>query len=424
MKVPPQNKANNDEFVSVIRNYLSSDLNRNRYFMSITAGFDSYARVMTLSETHIAIVGSGIGGLAFAHAAYLCGFRVTVIEQAEILSEIGSGISIWENGLEALEAIGLRAEVETRGLAWPHYEMHRAGKSPIMRNNQILSRRGNVSPLIIKRGELFGALKDKLSQYINIFTSFKLDHIEGHTLRAQDGREIEADIIIGADGAHSRVRQELTDRVPRFCNQICFRGISPPQNGSPIRGAEVYDKHRHRFGYFPLPDNEVYWFDIVDSEIPRQSFEDFQTEIGGLSPRIAQLIHDTPDASILCHPIEEMKPVIAAHNHIALIGDAAHPMQPSLGQGACLALEDAIVLADCLKRHAPDYPKAIRAYISTRKGRWNSYYKMCRQLGTGALDKGDFGRKLAIARMAHTPNWALSLFGRKIFAFKQNDIRF
>ena len=115
----------------------------------------------------------------------------------------------------------------------------------------------------------------------------------------------------------------------------------------PLKAAEVYDQNNHRFGYFQLPEDEIYWFDIVDSETPFAPFEDHQNEIKNLSPLIAELVEDTMSETILCHPIEEMRPVTNTHDYIALIGDAAHPMQPSLGQGACLALEDAIVLANC-----------------------------------------------------------------------------
>ena len=77
-----------------------------------------------IPQTQIAIVGAGIGGLALAHAVHKLGFKVTLLEQSTELSEIGSGISIWENGLQALTSIGLRKAVEARGLAWSNYEIH------------------------------------------------------------------------------------------------------------------------------------------------------------------------------------------------------------------------------------------------------------------------------------------------------------
>jgi len=266
---------------------------------------------------------------------------------------------------------------------------------------------------------LFGVLLDNLPQRVDIITAFKVIDISGHEITAEDGRTLLADIIIGADGAHSQVRKELTQESPRFCKQICFRAITTRHGKMPLKAAEVYDQNNHRFGYFQLPEDEIYWFDIVDSETPFAPFEDYQNDIKNLSPLIAEIVEDTKSETILCHPIEDMRPVTRAHDFIALIGDAAHPMQPSLGQGACLALEDAIVLANCLKKHADDTPKALRIYVSKRKKRWKLYYKMCQQLGTGTLDKGIAGRKMAIARIVHTPQWALSLFGRRIFKFKQ-----
>ena len=369
---------------------------------------------------HIAIVGAGIGGLALAHALNRSGFRVSLLEQADTLSEIGAGLSLWENGLQALEAIALRSQVEIVGHPWSEYEIHRLGKPKVLRNNQILSRDGKTSPLMIKRGSLFGVLLNNVPTSVEIFTAFKVTEISGHKITAEDGRSLSADIIIGADGAHSQVRKQLSQETPRFCKQVCFRGMNPNVGDLSFKNAEDYSQQRHRFGYFRLPKDEAYWFDIVDSETPYAPFEKYRNEIENLSPLISGIVKGTPKETILCHPIEEMPPVTTGHDYIALIGDAAHPMQPSLGQGACLALEDAIVLAKCLEKYANDAPKALQTYVSKRRKRWVLYYKMCRQLGTGALDKGVRGRKMAIARMVHTPQWALSLFGSRIFEFRQN----
>jgi len=377
-----------------------------------------------IPKTQIAIVGAGIGGLALAHALHKLDFKVTLLEQSPELSEIGSGISIWENGLQALASIGLRKAVEARGLAWPNYEIHRPGKRVILRNNTILSLDGQTAPLMVKRGALFRELLNALPSSIKILTGFKLHNISDSILKAEDSRSLSAELIIGADGAHSVVRRSLSNQTPQFRQQICFRGIASNVADGDWKAAEVYDERDHRFGYFRLPDNQVYWFDITDSEEPRKDFAALRANVKKLSPFIASLIKATPPDSILCHPIEDMTPVTKPHKSITLIGDAAHPMQPSLGQGACLALEDAIVLADCLGKDRQDFAKSIQSYLSLRKRRWKSYYAMCQQLGTGSLDKGVWGRRLALMRMVHTPDWSLSLFGRHIFSFKHRNITF
>jgi len=372
----------------------------------------------TSTQQHIAIVGAGIGGLALAHALLRHGFSITLVEQADTLSEVGSGIGIWENGLEALDVIGLRQSVEARGLPWSKYEIHRPNKRASIKDTRILSKDGTIAPLMIKRGHLFGVLKDALPQSINLLTGFKLQNLIGHVLKAEDGRQVTADIIIGADGTGSIVRKQLTDKTPKFRHQICFRGIAS-NIGENLMAAEIYDSRAHRIGYFRLPENQTYWFDIMDSETPNGDFSSVETDLKLIHPNLVELIDKTPLNTILCHPITDMPPVTIAHRYITLIGDAAHPIQPSLGQGACLALEDAVVLADCLGRHRADPETAINDYLSKRKKRWKLYYKLCQQLGTGALDKGLLGRQLAILRMIYTPSWSLSAFGRRMFEFRR-----
>ena len=372
------------------------------------------------AQPHIVIVGAGIGGLALAHALARYAYTVTLVEQAEILSEIGAGIGIWENGLDALDVIGLKQAAQDRGLPWPEYEIHRTGKHPVLKDNRILSKSGEDAPLMIKRGALFSVLKDALPGSVNVITGFKVSDVSDHNLTAQDGREMEADIIIGADGARSVIRKALTAAEPQFCKQVCYRGIASDVGSADWTAAEFFDRRENRVGYFRLPDDQAYWFSITDSEEPFRDFNDVKDTLKATSPTVADLIDKTPQGSILCHPIEEMPPVKISHDYIALLGDAAHPMQPSLGQGACLALEDAVVLARCLGRNMDNPKAALQSYISKRQRRWASYYKMCRQLGTGALYKGMFGRRVAIWRMVHTPKWSLKVFGRKIFEFKYN----
>lgn len=372
----------------------------------------------TAPQKHIAIVGAGIGGLALAHALYRHGFYITLVEQADRLSEVGSGLGIWENGLEALDAIGLRQSVEARGLPWSKYEILRSNKRACIKDTRILSKDGKTAPLMIKRGHLFGVLKDALPHAINLVTGFKVQNLMGHILKAEDGRQLTADIIIGADGAASIIRKQLTAKTPKFRHQICFRGIAS-NLGENLTAAEIYDSRVHRIGYFPLPKNQTYWFDIMDSETPNGDFSSVETDLKMIHPNLVELIDKTPRNSILCHPIMDMPPVIMAHEYITLIGDAAHPLQPSLGQGACLALEDAIVLADCLGRHRANPEIAIHDYVLKRKKRWKLYYKLCQQLGASALDKGLLGRQLAILRMIYTPDWSLSVFGRRLFEFRR-----
>lgn len=286
---------------------------------------------MTLSHLHIAIVGAGIGGLALARALGLSGARVTVLERAATLGEVGAGLSVWENGLHALEAIGLRGAAEAAGRAWPVYEIHRPGRPAILRDNGALSLRGDVSPLMMHRGALFGLLRDALPPGVAVVPSFALARIEEGRAVATDGRTVAADLIVGADGEGSVVRGHLTDAVPRFRRQVCYRGIVPLRGETAPVPAEVFGTRHHRAGFFPLPGDALYWFALVDGETADMPFEAARDGILALGPLAERFVGATPAGAVIASPIRDMPPVTAVHGHIALIGDAAHPMQPSLG---------------------------------------------------------------------------------------------
>jgi 2-polyprenyl-6-methoxyphenol hydroxylase-like FAD-dependent oxidoreductase len=227
----------------------------------------------------------------------------------------------------------------------------------------------------IHRAKLQGVLLEALGREA-VETGCEVEGCEtrtdGVTLFLKGGRRVSGAVLVGADGLHSRVRTEvLGDGEPLYAGYTAWRAVTPEGFGPrPEVTSETWGRG-HRFGIVPLNGDRVYWY--ATSNAPAGG----RDEPGALKatllrvfaswhPPIAELIAATPEEAILRTDILHRRPVRRwGKGRITLLGDAAHPMTPNLGQGACLAIEDAIILADCL-RAVPEPAAALKCYESLR----------------------------------------------------------
>ncbi|MDR6868002.1 2-polyprenyl-6-methoxyphenol hydroxylase-like FAD-dependent oxidoreductase [Microbacterium resistens] len=354
----------------------------------------------------IAIVGAGIGGLCAAAGLQRSGAEVAVFEQSPGIRPGGSGLTVFGNGLTALDSIG-------RGEAFRAVTTAEAG---VLRGGQ---RRPDGSWLstfpadeltglrVVERVRLHELLASAISP-----DAFRLGHrvIEAAqdgrvTTIAADGarREEPFDLVVGADGLRSAIRASWPqDPGTVYAGYSAWRGIT--ERPVDLRGeaGETWGVGR-RFGVAPLPDGRVYWFAVL-SVRQGHRFDDHAETLNELFGHwhrpIPELIAATPPSAIQYHPIEELAGRLPSfvRGRTVLLGDAAHAMTPNLGQGGGQAMEDAATLTALLSPFAAAAPDAAELKVALRR------YDELRVSRSQRVAR----RSRAVGRLAHVPGRTLS----------------
>lgn len=335
------------------------------------------------------IVGGGIGGLAAAVALSRHGWRVEVCERAAEFTEIGAGLSLWPNALWALAALGLAERVresgavETRGGA-----RDRAGHWLARTDNAEIERRFGWPLIMVHRAGLVRALAEALpGRALRPSTTVTGIHDEGDAVRVEHDRgTLRAELVVGADGLHSTVRRLGWPGVgaPRYAGYTAWRMITEPLAAPLSSGFSTWGRGE-RFGFTAMPGNRVYCFATAtvpaDGAGPDGEQAELRRRFGKWAEPIPALLATVPEDGVLRHDIYDLPPLPGyAIGRVALLGDAAHAMTPDLGQGACQALEDAVVLAACLDR-TPDVISALAAYDRQRRRRTQRVARRAARLG-------------------------------------------
>jgi 2-polyprenyl-6-methoxyphenol hydroxylase-like FAD-dependent oxidoreductase len=315
------------------------------------------------------VVGSGIGGLTAAIALRRVGIDVTVYERAPALGEVGAGISLWANALRALDRIGAGDAVRAAALALQYSEFRvRAGhRVTVAYPAAALEARLGFAPLVamIHRADLVGALAGCLPAGVARY-GFECVGVDLRgdraAVRFANGHVDEADVVVGADGIRSAVRAALLGpEEPRYAGYTCWRGVcARPAALSAGYVGEWWGRGR-RFGITTLPGDRVYWFATQNATAGGRAGDErahLAGEFAGWADPVPELIATTPPEKVLRNDIVDRTPDPRwASGRVVLIGDAAHPTTPNLGQGGCLAIEDAAVLA----RHLAPGGDPVRA---------------------------------------------------------------
>ena len=340
------------------------------------------------------VVGGGIAGPAAALALAKAGIEPLVLERQPIVDpEAGSWFTVAPNGLDALEAIDALAAVRDQGVPSRANVMygatgHRLGKVGLGRplDNGLVAltmKRSWMAARLEREAERRGIVVRRGADVSGVTDAG--DHVEA-TLR--DGTVLKADLLVGADGVHSRVRQAIDAQAPaaRYVGLTNFGGITrntpiagdlEPEAWHFIFGSQAF------FGAHPTPAGDVVWFvNVPEPEITRDQRRNSTEE--EWARRLLSLVRD--DAGPAADLVRNGRLELAGENtydlghvptwfrgRMVIIGDAAHAPSPSSGQGASMALEDAVVLAQALRDHAEgdhaDVPAAFAAYEKARRER-------------------------------------------------------
>ncbi|MEC3982615.1 FAD-dependent monooxygenase [Amycolatopsis sp. H20-H5] len=323
-----------------------------------------------MTKRHAVVVGGGIGGLSAAAGLHATGWRVTVLERSAEFTEVGAGISLWPNALRALDALGvgervapLLAEQSTGGL-----RDHRGRR--LTRFDAEVFRRRHGRPLaVVHRAELVGALRDALPS-ASLRPGIEVTDLTRDSVVLWAGGELQADLVVGADGIHSGLRRRLWPSLPGpvHSGTAAFRGVAKLDR--PVELSTSWDNGAE-FGVLPLGDGRVYWWaGYVTPEGGRHDAAFLRERFGGWHDPIPDLIEATSPANLLHHDVSFLSTPLPSYVHcrVALLGDAAHAMPPFLGQGGCQAIEDAVVLAWAASR-TDDVDEALRTYDAERRPR-------------------------------------------------------
>lgn len=326
------------------------------------------------------IIGGGLAGLSAAIALQHLGWNVSVYEKANELKELGAGIVLSANAIKALEKLGVAEQVRKIGSPVKKAEI-RTWDGKLLVNVPVHKQAklyGTYSYLIY-RPDLQSILYEKLKQETVIFGK-KLIRIEQDAAKItaifEDGGEAEGDLLIGADGVHSEVRKSIIGSTPsRYSGFTAIRGISnfdddrfPVELGG---GFEAWGPGK-RFGFSHLGSGRIFWFSAINTPqgtmitIEDRKKAALETFKSSFEP-IEAVIESTNESDILLHEIFDRSPLkYWSKGRATLIGDAAHPMLPNLGQGGAQALEDALVLSRSLEKYPNNVQQAFKMYEKIR----------------------------------------------------------
>ena len=345
--------------------------------------------------TRVAIIGGGIGGLTAANALSRAGAEVSVYEAAGELKEIGAGVALHPNAMRVLRFIGVEDEVR-KVAGRSEYAVTRDGITARLISKTSRAQFAQVQgiePATVHRADLLDVLAAALPDGL-VTLGKRCVAVDGAGVRGgrdvavarfADGTEAEADVIIGADGIHSAVRTALFGPdAPRFTGKICYRSVIPTaavrggalsdvaaENGQwlgphgtivlyPLRGEELINVVAHH-------DDDTYRH---ESGVTRCEGAEVTERFAAWHPSLLRLF----EAGEIWYkwalydrdPIQQW-----TRGRVTILGDAAHPMLPYLGQGACQSIEDGCVLAAALADHrfAGDPVAALAASERVRRPR-------------------------------------------------------
>jgi 2-polyprenyl-6-methoxyphenol hydroxylase-like FAD-dependent oxidoreductase len=314
-----------------------------------------------MSARHAEIAGGGLAGMTAAALLARRGWDVTVHERGEELREIGAGIFMWENGLRVLEELGIYEEAMGDGErieAWQLFD-----ERIRLIQGEWMNPEG-VRLFTVLRTRLHRALATAaIEAGVEIKVNSRVTGVtDGGALTLDTGEHRQADLIVGADGVNSAVRDSLgLARSVTNLHDGCGRHLIPRMQHDPQHRTLEYWKGARRVGIVPCSPNEVYvYLCCPESDVAGRA-KPVNTESWIESfPHLADVIRRIPDTGRWASFSDSV--VRSWHQgRVALLGDAAHAMSPNLGQGACVAMANANSLALALD-HDRDVPTALQKW--------------------------------------------------------------
>lgn len=350
-------------------------------------------------NNEITILGGGISGLTTAIALNRVGIKPMVFEAAPEIRALGAGLALAANAMIALDRIGIQDEVMQLGRVLPSFSiLDQKGGLITKTDNQRLEALYGVDNFTIHRAELHRLLLSKIDPD-SIQTNKRAVDVkqtqDSVTIFFDDGSKHKSNFLIAADGIHSVVRKSLlSDSEPRYAGYTCWRAVINNTELDLAKSSETWGPDG-RFGIVPLAQKKLYWFACMNAQPDDPAFKKYKVEdllhhFGNYHEPIPKILKQTKDESLLWNDINDLKPINQyAFENILLIGDAAHATTPNMGQGACQAIEDAIVLMNEID-NKPDIIQAFKTFENRRLKRTHDIINTSWRIGKIAQMENPF----------------------------------
>ena len=347
----------------------------------------------------VAIIGGGIGGLTTALALKQSGFQAEVFEQAPALLDVGAAIALWPNAMRVLECLQLTDKILERAgvmkeIRWLDQDGFLINRVSIGENSAVALHRADLQAILLH------SLAKESIHLDHAFVSYK-EHSDKMIATFANGNSVEADFLIGADGIHSDVRaQFINDGEPVDRGYTVWRGISPhvPNQIPPATAIELHGRGK-RFGIGPVGLGRLGWWATANVS----DTDDLSSLFAGWYQPVLELIEATPKRSILkTRALDRVPNKTWGTGRMTLLGDAIHPTTPNLGQGGCLAIEDALVLVSCFRKYGAA-EEALRNYERLRYQRTAAVTKYSRYYGAVGQWENIWARGLRKTALALVP---------------------
>ena len=342
-----------------------------------------------MSSLNVAICGGGIGGLSAAIALRQAGHGVTVFEKTRTFNRVGADVNLTPNAVFAVDQLGV-GDVLRKTAARPTFRISRDGETGQETSRLPMSsaaeEKYGAPQLTIHRADLLEALRAQLSTDTLVLgraiAGVKIGGTSA-TVAFEDATEGTFDLVVGADGIHSAIRTALWGKdQPKYTGMVSYRGVFPKDTAPDLPDLDAFTKW-----WGEVPEKQIVVFPLtggkeifVFSTLPQSDWSEegwtLPGDVNDLRTAYANFHYDalnilnkvttvTRSALHVRDPMPQW-----ARGHATLLGDAAHPMVPFMAQGACMAIEDAVVLARALNGATrTDIPDALARYEAERKPR-------------------------------------------------------
>ncbi|MEZ5808906.1 MAG: FAD-dependent monooxygenase [Zhengella sp.] len=337
----------------------------------------------------IAIVGAGMGGLTAAIALIGMGHDVTIFEQAREFGRVGADINLTPNAVHVLDRLGIGERLRATA-ARPTHRISRmwdtGEETSRLEMSDTAEEKYGAPQLTIHRADLLSALEEKIdpARFRMGYKATAVDESDDAvTVSFADGETLSFDVVIGADGIHSAVRGAVFGpENPQFTGLVSWRATFPREKAADLPNLDAFTKW-----WGPEPSRQIVTFPLtagreifVFATTPQDDWrEESWTTPGDIGELRAAYADFNPEARRLLDACDSVtKSALHVRDplprwstgRVTLLGDAAHPMTPFMAQGACQAIEDAIVLARALEAaDGAGVPDALQRYEAARKER-------------------------------------------------------